>query len=577
VLSDLLSRMPLTRSEASGSLAGPSALELERDCVRVGNRWQRTFAVIGYPREVTRGWLAPLLRAAGELDLTLHVEPVPPAVAAINLQRQRARLESSRRIEHDRGRLADPTIAAAAEDADELASRLARGESRLFRNGLYLSVSAEHRDELDARSERVRGLCASLMLHAVPATFRPLDGWVSSLPLGMDRLRLRRAWDTEALAAAFPWASIDPPIEDDGVLLGVTDSGAPVIADRFARENYNAVILGRSGAGKSFLAKVETLRLLYRGVQTWILDPEEEYRRLCEEVGGAYLPLTGPDAVALNPLDLVGGGGEAGALDERILFLAELVELLAGGLVGGELAALDRAARNCYAAAGITADPETHHRTAPLLRDLVAALAEEGTTGTSLAERLSPYATGSHSSLFNRPTSSRPDGHLICFSLRGLPERLKAPALLLALDAMWRSLDGPLRRRAVLVDEAWLLMREPAGARFLFRLAKSARKRWCGLTTATQDGDDLLGSELGKAVVSNAATHVLLRQPPQTIDQIGEAFQLSAGERRHLLTCPTGHGMLVTGDQRIPLRVVASAEEQALVTTDPAELARQAG
>lgn len=574
MLSSLLARTPLGGPNGPGSLAGPHAVELARDCARIGDRWQRTFAVIGYPREVTRGWLAPLLRAAGELDLTLHVEPIPPPIAATNLQRQRARLESSRRIEHDRGQLADPTIAAAAEDADELASRLARGESRLFRNGLYLSVTADDRDELDARSERVRGLCASLMLHAVPATFRPLDGWMTSLPLGMDRLRLRRTWDTEALAAAFPWASIDPPIETDGVLLGLTDSGAPVIADRFARENYNSVILGRSGAGKSFLAKVETLRLLYRGVQTWILDPEDEYRRLCEEVGGAYLPLTGADAVALNPLDLV-GSGEAGALDERILFLAELIELLAGGLVGGELAALDRAARACYAAVGITADPATHRRTAPLLRDLVTALADEGATGAALAERLTPYATGSHSSLFNRPTTARPDRHLVCFSLRGLPERLKAPALLLALDAMWRSLEGPLRRRAVLVDEAWLLMREPAGARFLFRLAKSARKRWCGLTTATQDGDDLLSSELGKAVVSNAATHVLLRQPPQTIDQIGEAFRLSAGERRHLLTCPTGHGVLVTGDQRIPLRVVASAEEHALVTTDPAELARR--
>lgn len=563
------------RRPAGGSLAGPASLELERDCVRVGERWQRTFAVIGYPREVTRGWLAPLLRAAGDLDLTLHVEPITPEVASSNLQRQRARLESSRRIEADRGRLADPTIAAAAEDADELASRLARGESRLFRNALYLSVTAADRDELAARSERVRSLCASLMLHAVPATFRPLDGWLSSLPLGMDRLRMRRAWDTEALAAAFPWASIDPPVEADGVLYGVTDSGAPVIADRFARENYNTVVLARSGAGKSFLAKVETLRLLYRGVQVWIIDPEEEYRPLCEEVGGAYLPLTGPDAVALNPLDL-DTSGEESALDDRILFLAELVELLVGGLVGAELAALDRAARACYATVGITADPSTHRRPAPLLRDLVAALAAEGETGASLAERLEPYATGSHSSLFNRATTARPDGHLICFSLRGLSDRIKAPALLLALDAMWRSLDGPLRRRSVLVDEAWLLMRETAGARFLHRLAKTARKRWCALTTVSQDAPDLLSDDLGQAVVSNAATHVLLRQAPQAIDQVGEAFRLSAGERRHLLTCPTGHGMLVSGDQRIPLRVVASPAEQALVTSDPAELAQAA-
>lgn len=569
----MLSRALPSRRPAGDSLAGPPSLELQRDCLRVGERWQRTFAVIGYPREVTRGWLAPLLRAAGELDLTLHVEPIRPEIASSHLQRQRARLESSRRIEADRGRLTDPTIAAAAEDADELAGRLARGESRLFRNALYLSITGADREELNARSERVRSLCASLMLHAVPATFRPLDGWLSSLPLGMERLGMRRTWDTDALAAAFPWASIDPPVEPDGVLYGVTDSGAPVIADRFARENYNTVVLARSGAGKSFLAKVETLRLLYRGVQVWIIDPEEEYRQLCEEAGGAYLPLTGPDAVAINPLDL-DASGEASALDDRILFLAELVELLVDGLAGRELAALDRAARACYASVGITADPSTHHRPAPLLRDLVAALDADGETGAGLAEQLEPHATGSHSSLFNRATTARPDGHLICFSLRGLSDRIKAPALMLALDAMWRSLDGPLRRRAVLVDEAWLLMRETAGARFLHRLAKTARKRWCALTTVSQDAPDLLSDPLGQAVVSNAATHVLLRQAPQAIDQIGEAFQLSPGERRHLLTCPTGHGMLVSGDQRIPLRVVASTAEHALVTSDPAELAQ---
>jgi type IV secretory pathway VirB4 component len=553
-------------------LLGPPGVELDHDHLRLDRTWQRTFAVIGYPREVSRGWLAPLLRAAGELDLVLHVEPIPPAVAADRLHRQRARLESTRRLEAERGQLSDPTVAAAAEDVHELASRLARGESRLFRSGVYLSVRASSREELEERSERVRALCASLLLHVVPATFRPLDGWVSTLPLGVDRLRLRRAFDTEALAAGFPFAATDPPLED-GVLYGVTDSGAPVFVDRFGRENFNSVLLSRSGAGKSYLAKVEALRLLFRGVQVFVIDPEDEYRRLCEAVGGAYLPLTGPEPAAFNPLDLPAGGGTR-VLDERILFLAELIELLAGDVAGGELAALDRAARTCYAHAGITDDPASHRRAAPLLRDLVRALEDDdGGTATALAERLSPYATGSHSSLFDRPTSARPDAPLVCFSLRDLPERLKAPALLLCLDAIWRSLAGPLRRRCVVVDEAWLLMREPAGARFLFRLAKSARKRWCALTAITQDAADLLGTDLGQAVVSNAATQLLLRQAPQAIERVGEAFRLSAGERRYLLACPTGHGLLLSGDQRVPLRVVASKEEHGLVTTDPAEVA----
>jgi type IV secretory pathway VirB4 component len=565
------------RQSANGaraaSLLGPPALELERGAARIGSGWTRTLAVVGYPREVARGWLEPLLRAAGELDLALHVEPLAPALAADRLRRQRARLESTRRLERERGQLSDPTVAAAAEDADELAARLARGESRLFRSGLYLSVRADSKEELQERSERVRALCASLLLHTVPTSFRSLDGWLSTLPLGLDRLGLRRAFDTEALAASFPFAAVDPPAEETGILYGLAASGAPVLLDRFARENYNSVLLARSGAGKSYLAKLEALRLLFHGVQAFVLDPEGEYRRLTEAVGGAYLPLAGKDAVALNPLDLAGSGGSE-ALAERILFLAELCELLLGGLTGEELALLDRGARACYAQAGISADPFTHARPAPLLADLCASLAAEGHLGASMAERLSPYASGSHSALFSRPTSARPDGPLVCFALRGLPERLKPPALLLALDAIWRQLEGPLRRRCVLVDEAWLLMREPAGARFLFRLAKSARKRWCGLTAITQDAPDLLGSELGQAVVSNAATQLLLRQAPQAIAEVGERFHLTAGERRYLLACPTGSGLLVAGDERIPLTIVASPEEHALVTSDPAELAR---
>jgi type IV secretory pathway VirB4 component len=305
------------------------------------------------------------------------------------------------------------------------------------------------------------------------------------------------------------------------------------------------------------------------------LDPEDEYRRLTQAVGGVHLPLAGSGAASLNPLDLTGLGGPE-PLSERIVFLAELCELLLGGLSGEELAVLDRSAHACYTAAGITADPLTHTRPAPLLSDLCVALAAESKAGQSIAERLSPYSTGSHSSLFARPTTARPDGPLVCFSLRGLPERLKPAALLLALDAIWRQLEGPVRRRCVLVDEAWLLMREPAGARFLYRLAKSARKRWCGLTAVTQDAGDLLGTDLGVAVVSNAATQMLLRQAPQAIDRVAEAFHLSPGERRYLLTCPTGSGLLLTGDQRIQLKIVASNKEHELVTSDPADLAELA-
>ncbi|MDE3131472.1 MAG: DUF87 domain-containing protein, partial [Acidobacteriota bacterium] len=469
-------RHQLRTDAAEASLLGPAALALEHDRVRIGERWRASFAVTGYPHEVGRGWLAPLLHAARDADVALHIEPVPPPVAADRLRRQRARLESTRRLEAERGRLSDPTVAAAAEDAADLASRLARGESKLFRSGLYLAVSAQSRDELDERIGRLRAICASLLLHVVPASFRPVEGWLSTLPLGLDRLRLRRAFDTQALAASFPFAAADPSADPDGILYGLAASGAPVLLDRFARENYNSVLLARSGAGKSYLAKLEALRLLFEGVQVFVLDPEDEYRRLCHAVGGVHLPLAGEQSVTLNPLDLATAGSRT-ALAERTLFLAELVELLLGSLASEELPVLERAVRACYTGAGISDEPATHTRPAPLLTDLVHALTADGAVGASLASRLEPYASGSHSSLFARPSSAQPDGQLVCFSLRGLPDRLKPPALLLCLDAIWRSLEGPLRKRCVLVDEAWLLMREPAGATFLHRLAKSARKR----------------------------------------------------------------------------------------------------
>jgi type IV secretory pathway VirB4 component len=560
----------------SAPLLGPSGLELRSDRVRIGELCQAGFAVVGYPHEVSRGWLAPLLQAARDTDLALHIQPLPPQIAVDRLRRQRARFESTRRLEREQGRLPDPFVAAAAEDSEQLMGRLARGQSKLFRAGLYLAVRAHTEAELEERTSRLQTLCDSLLLHAVPCSFRPLEAWLSVLPLALDQLRLRRSFDTEALAASFPFAAADPPIDPDGVLYGLTATGAPVILDRFQRDNYNTVLLARSGAGKSYLAKLEALRLLYRGVQVFVIDPEDEYRRLTHAVGGVHLPLGGPDAVTLNPLDLPAGDNPH-TLDERALFLTELVELLVGTLTGEELPLLDRAIRACYQSAGITTDPASHSRRAPLLSDLARTLADDDGAGARLAERLQPYTSGSHARLFARPTAAAADGQLVCFSLRGLPERLKAPALLLALDSIWRSLDGPLRKRCVLVDEAWLLMREPAGARFLSRLAKSARKRWCGLTAISQDADDLLSSELGRAVIANASSQVLLRQAPQAIEQIGQAFNLTAGERRHLLTCPTGQGLLVCGDERLPLRVIASPAEHQLVTSNPAELQHEEG
>ncbi len=560
--------MTTTARESAGpgrGLLGPPSLQLHTDRIGLGDRWQRTLALSGYPREVGYGWLARLLAPLPDVNVSLHVEPFPAELAAQRLHKQRARFESTRRLEAERGRLADLGVAAAAEDAHQLANRLARGESRLFRAGLYLTITADSEADLDQATARVRTLCASQLLTCTPTTFRALEGWQAGLPLGLDRLRLRRTFDSQALAASFPFAASEPPFEDEGCFYGRSGSGAPVVYDRFAQDNYNSVVLARTGAGKSYLAKLEALRLLYQGVQVFIVDPDDEYRTLCQAVGGAYLPLAGPEPATLNPLDLPNPSPEA--MSERVVFLTELVELMAGGLTGGELAALDQAAHATY-----TTHPGPG---APLLADLARQLEQRVEAGKRLAERLAPYTTGSLSQLFSAPTSVQPEGQLVCFSLRGLSDRLKPVALALCLDSVWRQLDQGLRKRCVLVDEAWLLMREPAGAGFLYRLAKSARKRWCGLTTITQDAGDLLATDLGQAIVANASSHILLRQAPQAIDRIQQAFRLTDGEARYLLACPQGHGLFIVADNRFPLQVTASPTEHTWATSNPADLVAQ--
>ena len=552
---------------------GPDAVEVRPRALRLGDGWCRTFTVTGYPREVGRGWLEPLSTHPGRLDLAVHIVPVPPALAAERLRRQLARLESGRRADAAKGRLADPDLEVAADDARELAQGLARGEQKLFEVALTLTVHAPSEKALDAECNRVRALCASLLLDAQPATWRHLQGWVTTLPFGVDDLGARRSFDTAALAAAYPFA-LGELGASSGVLYGTAAKGGGLVCwDRFACDNYNSVVLARSGAGKSYLAKLEALRSLFAGVEVAVVDPEDEYRRLADAVGGAYVHL-GTPGVRVNPFDLAPG---ADPLTRQALFVHTLVAVLLAEPVGPETKpALDRAILAAYASVGITTDPRSHARPAPVLADLTAALdADPDPAARALAALLAPFVTGTHRGLFDGPTTTQPHGHLVVFSLRDLPDEQRAAGTLLTLDAIWRRVADRARRRRrlVIVDEAWLLMRDPEGAKFLYRAAKSARKHWCGLAVVTQDAADLLSSPLGMAVVANAATQILLRQAPQAIDALAESFGLSAGERAYLLGAAQGDGLLASGRDRVAFHVLASPAEHRLVTTDPTDLA----
>jgi type IV secretory pathway VirB4 component len=563
---------------------GPDSVEVDARHLRVGDGWCRTLAVAGWPAEVGAGWLEPLLAYPGRLDVSLHIEPLPPAVATDRLRRQRGRLESSRRADAAKGKLDDPGLDAAAYDATELAGRLARGEGRLFRVGLYLTVHAASEAELVDRVADVRAIASSMLLEAVPVTWRQLQGWVSTLPLAVDTIAMKRAFDTQALSASFPFASPDLPLTSSGreVLYGLNLASAGVVLwDRWAQHNYNTVVLARSGAGKSYLAKLDLLRNLYQGVEAFVVDPDDEYVRLAEATGGTIIR-PGTPGVRINPLDLA-GGSEPDALTRRALFTHTFVQVLTTGDSGdatplppAEAAALDAAVLAAYRNKGITTDARTWRRPAPLLADLTEALTAHGKAGEAVAARLQPYVTGSFSGLFNGPTTHPPRGHLVVYAIKDLADELQPAGVLLILDAIWRTITssaepGMRTPRIVLVDEAWRLLRGGLGARFLFRLAKSARKYGAGLSVVTQDAADVLATQVGRAVVSNAATQILMRQAPQAIAPVTEAFGLTAGERSWLLEAGRGDALLVAGSAsaRVAFHSIASDAEHALVVNSP--------
>lgn len=584
--------------------------------VGVGRDWSATLAVTGWPHEVAPGWLEPLLTYPARLDVCLHIDPVPTEIASRQLRRQLARLESARYHDATTGRLGDPHADAAAADAAELTARLARADTRLHRVGLYLTLHSTDLDELDDHLGAARALVSSMLADARPLTYRALRGRITTLPLGIDSVGQRRIMDTDAAATTVPFISADLPSPDpttvavpSGVLYGHNlASGGLVIHDRFAGPNYNSVLLATSGAGKSYLTKLEVLRSLYRGVEVIVIDPEDEYARLAHAVGGAHIRLGAPDT-RINPLDLPhhtptphsptstdpntnpipdqlsGSAGPSSlsvvadrdVLTRRALYLHTVLGVLLGELAPTERVLVDRAIHTTYAHAGINLNPATWTRPAPLLADLAAVLQGMGDPGAlDLGMRLEPYVAGSFSTMFAGPTTTHPTGHLVVFSLKDLPEELRGVGTLLALDATWRTVADPARRRKriVVVDEAWLLLQQPAGAAFLLRLAKSARKHWCGLALITQDAGDVLSTELGRGVVSNAAAHVLMRTASQAADAITREFALSTAVRGYLTSAATGQALLITSDgHQIPFAAAASAAEDQLITTDPAQLA----
>ena len=556
---------PLAQDDALGdvrSLLAPAGFNESAGFVSVGERVARTLAVVRYPTRLHLGWLGDLQSMEGDVDISLHVQPGAGQTAMSFLARRIAELSSTIRVSEERGSRGDPFRRAALQDALELQDRLAQGSERLFDTSLYFTVWARSLDELEPATQRLEALLGTRLVHTRRLLFQMRPALLSTLPLGMDPLATRRPLSTTALSASFPFTGSDLRSRS-GLLYGVNAATrSPVVVDRFALENHNAVILATSGAGKSYLVKVELARAVLNGARVLVIDPEGEYATLMAGLGASVVAVRPGAGTSLDPFAVT--DGSAGALSVRVATLTTLLDLLAGGLRPAERAAVEAAVSLAYAKAGYTDGKQTTGLVPPRLAHVQLHLrAHQGMDG--VCSRLERYVNGSGSWLFRRAESAESEGGNVAYVLAGLPEEERAAAMFLVLDRIWRALADSVRPTLVVVDEAWWLMRHADTASFLFRLVKTARKRRAGLTLVTQDVGDVLSSDDGEAVITNSAVQILMKQAPQAMPRLAELFRLTRAEQTWLLNAQQGEGLLVAQGRRVPLKVVATDEEARLI------------
>ena len=556
-------------------IIAPSAIEVDFNDIKIGSTFYRTFFVSGYPRFVGANWLSPIINFEHTLLISMFYYPVKSKVILDDLRRKITELEATTMSNREKGRVSDPVVEAALEDANDLQEQLVKGVEKYFQFSFYITIPASTEDELDNISSKLESILSSLLLISKMASLQMEDAFQSSIPAGVDKLLITRNMDTTSLATTFPFTSSDLTMED-GIMYGINrHNGSLVIFDRFSMENANSVVFAKSGAGKSYFVKLEALRLLVFGAQIMIIDPEEEYRDLCEVVGGNYINFSANSPHKINPFDLSGIAVEGeNELGQKLISLITLLKLMLGSLNPTEEAVLDRALIETYRIKGITSDPDTQStKEPPVMEDLYKVLlGSVEPEAKSMADRLERFIKGSMTGIFDSQSNIDLNSNMTVFSTKNLEEALRPIAFYMILDFVWTTIRRDLRKRILIVEEAWYLMQNNDSARFIYGIAKRARKYYLGLTTISQDVDDFLGSEYGKAVVTNSSIQMLLKQHPAAIDKVVDTFYLSEGEKRFLLSAGVGEGLFFAGANHVAIKVMASEEENKLITTNPEEL-----
>jgi hypothetical protein len=555
-------------------IIAPGAIEIDFNHQKIANTYFRTLFVSGYPRFVNANWLAPLINFDKSLNVAMYIYPIEGRGIMDDLKRKIGEMEAEIQSDIERGRIADISTKVKLEDAKKLQEELAKGAERFFQFGLYITLSAKTLDELNKTTQEVQSTLGSLLIIAKSATLQMEQAFKTTLPLAQDRLMITRNMDTTSLATTFPFTSSELT-QNQGVLYGINEhNGSLVILDRFSLENANSVVFAKSGAGKSYLVKLEALRSLMFGTEIIIIDPENEYQTLCQAVGGQYISFSFNSPSKINPFDLSQVYEEGqNELSQKVLSLHSLFKIIMGELKPVEEALLDRAIILTYKQKGITPDPATQKKEPPLLEDLYKILiGMEETAAESLAARLEKFVKGSFRGIFDQHTNVDIQNTFTAFSIQELEDALRPIAMFIILDFIWTRIKKDLKKRLLIIDEAWYMMKYPDSASFVYSMAKRARKYYLGLTTITQDVEDFLNSDYGKAIVTNSSIQILMKQSTAAIDNLTKVFYLSQGEKHLLLGAGIGHGIIFAGQNHVALHVIASPEEHQLITSDPREL-----
>jgi conjugal transfer ATP-binding protein TraC len=555
-------------------IIAPAALEVNANHVRLGEKLARTIFVYTLPRFLSSNWFAPIINLDRMFDVSIFFHPVDTTTILRRMQRKVAEIQSQINLRQEKGLVRDPILDTGLQDLEELRDRLQQAQEKLFSFALYITIYENTQEDLDQTESTIKSILEAKLVYAKPALFQQKEGIDSVFPTATDVLQINNYMNSSPASSIFPFVSFDLT-SNKGILYGINShNNSLVLFDRFSLENYNSVVFAKAGAGKSYATKLEILRALMFDADVIVIDPEKEYEYLAEAAGGRYFNISLTSSHHINPFDLPmprDDESPSDVLRSHIINIIGLLRLMLGGLSPEEDAILDRAITETYASRDITPDSDFSKATPPILSDLELILANmEG--GESLAQRLRKFTKGTWSGFLNQPTNVDIDQKFIVFSVRDMEDELRPVAMYIIINYIWSAIRAVLKKRLLVVDEAWWIMKHPDGASFLFGIAKRCRKYYLGLATITQDVEDFLGSPYGKPIITNSSMQILLRQAPASVDLLQETFNLTDEEKYLLLEAEVGEGIFFAGLKHVAIRILASYTEDQIITSDPAQL-----